>query len=73
MELFNQELDIDVQHKIYVMRAVELEPRIWQSAYRNTKKDEYFNMIARNINLHFHTNIFSNGTIFCFTKSCFFK
>ena len=61
MALNNPELDIDVQHKIYEIQAVEEEPRIWRTGGETRNKIAYFNQIARNMNFEFNTNIFTSG------------
>lgn len=61
MALNNQVLDLDVQYQIYIIRAIEEEPRIWHRNYETRNKTAYFKVIARNINLEFHTNQFSDG------------
>ena len=60
----NQELDKDVKHQMYVIRAVEEEPDIWQNQNgrrnRNTKM-KIFNQIGRRMSLEFNDSRFLNG------------
>lgn len=61
MALNNEELDRDIQYQIYVIQAVEEEPRIWRRGDETRNKMAYFNRIAINMNFEFDTNIFTSG------------
>ena len=59
MEVDRRQLDQDVQHKIYLIQAVEEEPAIWKRAEQGPNKSKFLNRIARNMCIEFNTNRFS--------------